>query len=204
MVLKNDGVYTEELFGELQEQYRQEYSLQWAGMYGFNNTYGLAVRREVASRYDLHTYSDLAAVAGQLVFGAEYDFFEREDGYQGLCEAYGLDFGETMDLDIGLKYQALDQEQIDVMAIFTTDGQLSAADAVVLEDDRQFFPSYLCGNVVRSQVLEEYPELASVLEKLSGTISDGDMAQMNYAVENEKKEPRQAAEEFLRSRDLLE
>ena len=90
------------------------------------------------------------------------------------------------------------------MAIFTTDGQLSAADAVVLEDDRQFFPSYLCGNVVRSQVLEEYPELASVLEKLSGTISDGDMAQMNYAVENEKKEPRQAAEEFLRSRDLLE
>ena len=203
MVLKNDGVYTEELFGELQEQYRQECSLQWAGMYGFNNTYGLAVRREVASRYDLHTYSDLAAVAGQLVFGAEYDFFEREDGYQGLCEAYGLDFGETMDLDIGLKYQALDQEQIDVMAIFTTDGQLSAADAVVLEDDRQFFPSYLCGNVVRSQVLEEYPELASVLEKLSGTISDGDMAQMNYAVENEKKEPRRAAEEFLRSRELL-
>ena len=64
-------------------------------------------------------------------------------------------FKETMDLDIGLKYQALNQGQIDVMVIFTTDGQLAASDAVVLEDDLQFYPSYLCGNVIRSEVLEE-------------------------------------------------
>ena len=107
-------------------------------------------------------------------------------------------------MDIGLKYQALAQGEIDVMVIFTTDGQLAAADAVVLEDDMQFYPSYLCGNVVRRAVLEEHPELEAVLEKLSGTISDSDMAQMNYAVETEGREPRDVAEDFLRSRGLLQ
>ena len=108
-----------------------------------------------------------------------------------------------MDLDIGLKYQALEQEQMDVMVIFTTDGQLSAADAVVLEDDRLFFPSYRCGNVVRTEVLEKYPELEAVLEKMNGVISDSDMAQMNYEVESEGKDPREVAEAFLRERSLL-
>ena len=43
-----------------------------------------------------------------------------------------------------------------------------------------------------------------MLEKLSGTISDSDMAQMNYAVETEGREPRDVAEDFLRSRGLLQ
>ena len=45
-----------------------------------------------------------------------------------------------------------------------------------------FFPSYLCGNVVRNDVLDAHPELRDELEKLAGTISDQDMAEMNHAV----------------------
>ena len=204
MVLKEEGVYTEDLFDTMQQAYNDDYDMQWIGMYGFNNTYGLVVRREIAEQYDLHTYSDLSAAADQLVFGAEYDFFEREDGYDALCETYGLNFKETMDLDIGLKYQAINQGQIDVMVIFTTDGQLSASDVVVLEDDKQFYPSYLCGNVIRSEVLEEHPELEEVFQKLTGIISDRDMAEMNYAVETEGKEPGEVAEEFLAGHELLQ
>ena len=204
MVLGEGGLYTEELFGTLQQRYNDDYDMQWVGMYGFNNTYGLVVRREIAEQYDLHTYSDLAAVADRLIFGAEYDFFEREDGYDALCETYGLQFRQTMDLDIGLKYQAIEQGSIDVMVIFTTDGQLSESDVVVLEDDQQFYPSYLCGNVVRREVLEAHPELEAELEKLSGLISDSDMAQMNYAVETGGREPRDVAEDFLRSHDLMQ
>ena len=203
MVLMESGVYDESLFDTLTDRYETDYAMSWAGMYGFNNTYGLVVRREVAEEYGLETYSDLAAAAPALTFGAEYDFYEREDGYDALCETYGLRFAATMDLDIGLKYQALNQGDIDVMVIFTTDGQLSTADAVVLEDDRGFFPSYLCGNVVRDQVLEEHPELSGVLDKLTGTISDGDMAQMNYAVEAQGAQPRDVAMDFLRGHGLL-
>ena len=204
MVMKEEGLYTEDQFDLLQQYYKDELSMEWVGMYGFNNTYGLVVRREIAEAYDLKTYSDLKNVADELVFGAEYDFFEREDGYDALCDTYGLSFKETMDMDIGLKYQAIDQEQIDVMVIFTTDGQLSASDVVVLEDDLAFYPSYMCGNVIRREVLEDHPELKGVFEKVTGIISDSEMAQKNYEVENEGREPRDVARDFLESRGLLE
>ena len=204
MVLKHNGLYTEDLFGTLEDEYSAQFDMKWVGMYGFNNTYGLVVRREIAEKYNLETYSDLQDVADSLTFGAEYDFFEREDGYDALCETYGLNFGQTMDMDIGLKYQAINQGKIDVMVIFTTDGQLSASDVVVLEDDKQFYPSYICGNVIRAEVLEKHPELEVIFEKLNGLITDSDMAAMNYSVETKNKEPRGVAEDFLRSHDLLQ
>lgn len=204
MVLKEEDLYDESRFDELNSRYQQNYDMQWVGMYGFNNTYGLVVRSEIAEQYDLKTYSDLAAVSDRLTLGAEYDFFEREDGYDALCDAYGMRFGATMDLDIGLKYQALEQGEIDAMVIFTTDGQLSVADARVLEDDRGFYPSYRCGNVIRSEMLRAHPELTAVFDQLSGQISDSDMAAMNYAVESEGKEPRDVAVEFLQTHGLIE
>lgn len=204
MVLKNKELYTEDLFDSMQQEYNDNLHMQWAGMYGFNSGYGLAVRRQVAEKYNLKTYSDLSAVSNQLIFGAEYDFYEREDGYDTICEIYGLDFKKTIDLDIGLKYQAINQEKVDVMTIFTTDGQLPVSDIVVLQDDKQFFPSYYCGNVVRNEVLEEHTELTNVLQKLTGIITDSDMAKMNYEVETEGKEPRAVAEAFLHSKQILQ
>ena len=202
MVLKNEGAYTEDQFDQLQAGYAEK-GLSWVGMYGFGNTYGIAVRSDVAEKYGLRTYSDLAKVAGQLRLGAEADFFERADGYDALCQAYDMRFGSTMQLDIGLKYDALEQGSVDALVIFTTDGKLSQADATVLEDDRRFFPSYECGNVVRTQVLDEHPELRGVLEKLDGTITEGDMAQMNYEVEEQGKDPEDVAAEYLREGGLL-
>ena len=76
----------------------QKKNLQWCGMYGFNNTYGLAIRKEIAEKYDIKTYSDLSMIASQLTFGAEDDFFEREDGFNALSKAYGLNFRKKVDM----------------------------------------------------------------------------------------------------------
>lgn len=203
MVLKKEGLYTEDLFETMQEEYKNSLNMQWVGMYGFNNTYGLVVRREIAEKYNIRTYSDLKSVSNQLIFGAEYDFFEREDGYDALCDTYGFTFKRTMDMDIGLKYQAINQGKIDVMVIFTTDGQLSVSDVIVLKDDENFYPSYLCGNVIRSEILDKHPELMEIFNKLTDVISDEDMAKMNYAVESEGKGTREVAEAFLRNAGLL-
>ena len=203
MVLKEEGIYSESMFGRMKEQYKEDYDMEWLGMYGFNNTYGIAVRKEIADKYGLETYSDLQGVSDQLIFGAEYDFFEREDGYDALCETYGLNFKETMDLDIGLKYKAMEQGEIDVMVIFTTDGQLSVSDVKVLEDDKGFYPSYLCGNIARGEVLRKYPQIRASIEKLAGKITDEDMAAMNYQVESLGKEPREVAKEFLKELGLI-
>ncbi len=203
MVLKKDGLYDESMFGILQEDYQTQLDFSWKGMYGFNNTYGLAVRKEIADKYGLKTYSDLAPVSDLLTFGAEYDFFEREDGYTPLCEEYGFNFKRTVDMDIGLKYQAINQGKIDVMNVFTTDGQLEVSDITVLIDDRQFYPSYMCGTVVRNDVLKKHPELEDVLAKADGLITDRMMASMNWQVEAEGREPKDVAADFLREAGLL-
>ncbi len=203
IVLKNSDVYDESKFDKMQNEYEKNLNMKWLGMYGFNNTYGMVVRKDIAEKYNLKTYSDLKNVSNQLTFGAEYDFFEREDGYEALCKTYGLDFAATKDMDIGLKYKAIEQGEIDVMPIFTTDGQLSIANVVILEDDKSFYPSYLCGNIVRKETLEKHPELEVVFEKLTDSISDSEMAEMNYKVESKGKEPREVAKSFLKSKGLI-
>lgn len=202
-VLKHDNTYDESMFDAMQQEYESQLGLTWVGMYGFNNTYGLAVSKDVAERYDLRTYSDLAGVASGLTLGAEPDFYDRQDGYPGLQDAYGMAFGATRDMDISLKYQALFEGQVDAIVVSTTDGQVADERLAVLEDDRHFYPSYLCGNVVRQDVLERHPELRDELLKLQGTITDTDMARMNNAVETQGQEPKAVADAFLAEKGLM-
>ena len=203
-VLKKEDSYDESKFDELQKEYKEKYNLEYVNLYGFNNTYGLAVNKDIAEKYNLKTYSDLAKVSNNLIFGAEYDFFEREDGYKELQKVYNIDFKKKIDMDIGLKYQAMKDKKIDVMVIFTTDGQLVISDVVVLEDDKKMYPSYRAGTVVRSEILSEYPELKPVLEKLNNILDDKTMADLNYQVESEGKKPEDVAREYLQEKGLLE
>lgn len=201
-VLKEESLYDESMFDQLLSGY-ESMGMTWTGMLGFNNTFGIAVTRAAAEEYGLKTFSDLAAVSQSLTFGAEYDFFEREDGYAALQSTYGMAFAKTVDLDIGLKYDAIRQGKIDVMNIFTTDGQLAASDIVVLEDDKGLYPSYLCGFVVREEALEQHPELREVFDLVTGILTDEEMAEINYQVETEGMEPEEAASAFLRAKGLL-
>ena len=203
-VLKKEASYDESKFDELQKEYKEKYNLEYVNLYGFNNTYGLAVNKDIAEKYNLKTYSDLAKISNNLIFGAEYDFFEREDGYKELQKVYNMNFKKQIDMDIGLKYQAMKDKKIDVMVIFTTDGQLAISDVVVLEDDKKMYPSYRAGTVVRSKILSKYRELKPVLEKLNNILDDKTMADLNYQVESKGKKPEDVAREYLQEKGLLE
>lgn len=202
-VLKREEFYDESMFDELSRAYEDQFDFAWVGAYGFNNTFGIAVRKDVAERYGLRTYSDLAAVAPELAFGAQPDFYDREDGYPGLQATYGMEFGTTADMDMSLKFQALFEGEVDAITMSTTDGQVTDERLVVLEDDRHFYPSYLCYNVVRMDTLEVHPELSDELLKLNGAITDADMARMNGEVETQGKEPKEVADAFLAERGLI-
>lgn len=203
VVLKKDGIYDESMFDELQKEYNEKFNMQWLGMYGFNNTFGLVVNKDIAEEYNINTYSELAPYTPQLIFGAEYDFFEREDGYDPLVKAYGFKFKDEKDIDIGLKHAAINEGKIDAMNIFTTDGQLAESNVRVLEDDKQFYPSYVCGNVVRNEILEKHPELKDILKKTNNLISEEEMAQMNNLVESKGQDPKEVAKDFLKTKGLL-
>ncbi len=190
------------LYAQLQEEYG-EMGLTWTGLYGFSNTYGLAVREETAKQYGLSTYSDLAAASGELVFGGNPDYIELETGFPRLCAAYGMNFKDMAQMEIALKYEALKNGEVDVINAFTTDAQLAANNLVLLTDDNVFFETFDAGTVVRKDALEKYPKLQGVLEKLNGLISEAEMQQMNYEVEVDGKEDKEVAREFLEKKGLV-
>ena len=203
-VLKEDGIPDDEtLYKELQEKYKNNYDLSWIGLYGFNNTYGLVIRKDLSEKYNIKTYSDLAKYSEDLTFGAEYDFYEREDGFDALCEEYVMSFKKSVDLDIGLKYNAINSKEIDVMNVFTTDGQLADSDVVLLEDNKNFYQTYYCGTVIRNDILKKYPELEEVLMKMNNILTESEMAELNYKVESKKEDEKKVAEDFLRDKGLL-
>ncbi len=203
-VLKEKNIPDDKtLYKELTEKYEKEYDLKWVGLYGFNNTFGLVVRKDIGEKYNIKTYSDLAKYANELTFGAEYDFYEREDGFDALCKAYGFKFKKSVDLDIGLKHKAINNKEIDVMNVFTTDGQLSTSDVILLKDDKNFYNTYYCGTVVRKDILEKYPELEKALMKMENIITEEEMAKLNYKVESEGLDEVNVAQDFLKEKNII-
>ena len=84
-----------------------------------------------------------------------------------------------------------------------TDGQLSVLDAVVLQDDKRYFPPYDCGLVVRRESLEANPPLRPALTELAGLFTDLTMRKLNYQVDGAHRPVRDVAEQFLRDAGLL-
>lgn len=207
MVLGHEAgsVEDSEILAQLQKEYQERFGMTWVGLYGFNNTYTVAVRGEVADQYGLKTTSDLAAVADKLTFGGNPDYLERADGFQAVCDTYGLEFGKVVDIDIGLKYQALASGDIDVTNAYTTDAQLANPNnkVVALEDDKNLQVNYFCSTVVRQDALEKFPGLEDALMKLDGALSDGEMAKLNYKVEVEGLDEKDVARDFLTGKGLL-
>ncbi|MDR1321455.1 MAG: glycine/betaine ABC transporter substrate-binding protein [Gracilibacteraceae bacterium] len=185
----------------LQEEYGK-LGLWWSDLYGFNNTYALTMRREQAEAEGFTQVSDLVGHP-ELIFGANPDYMERADGYPGLAAAYGLNFAKTFEVDIALKYAALDQEECDVINGFSTDAQLHLPQYAILADDLEYFTAYYAATVCRLAALEEFPELAGALALLDGAISEDEMIGMNYAVEVDQRDYEDVAREFLAGKGLI-
>lgn len=205
MVLKHDsdGISDEDMWKQLQKEYKDKYDMSWIGQYGFNNTYALIVREEAAKKYNLTKTSQLAEVSDELVFGGNSDYIERKDGFHLLCDTYGLKFKDVKDIDIGLKYEALKKGDIDVSNGFTTDAQLSNDNVRVLEDDKHLQVNYFCSNVVRNDTLKSHPGLEEAIMKLDNSITDKEMASLNYKVEVEGKEDVQVAKDYLTEKGII-
>ena len=205
MVLKHDsdGISDEDMWKQLQKEYKDKYAMSWIGQYGFNNTYALIIREEAAKKYNLTKTSQLADVSHELVFGGSSDYIERKDGFHLLCDTYGLKFKDVKDIDIGLKYEALKKGDIDVSNGFTTDAQLSNDNVRVLEDDKHLQVNYFCSNVVRNDTLKSHPRLEEAIMKLDNSITDKEMASLNYKVEVEGKEDVQVAKDYLTEKGII-
>lgn len=176
---------------------------------GINNTYAIAVPQSVADQYQLNTISDLKAVAGELVFGAEHEFFSEEGSmkFYPFAAFYGLDFKEAKAIDLGLKYSAVESGNLDVTVVYATDGLNKKAQLKILQDDQSFFPEYNGALLVRADLFDRLkdtaPNLKEVLNQMGGIFTDEAMVDLTYAVDVEGQTPEAVAKAYLQQQGLI-
>jgi len=149
----------------------------------------LVVRAETAEKHGLKTFSDLAAVSGDMIVGGPPEMKTRRIGLEGLKDFYGIEFAQFRPLDAGgpVTTGALQNGDIDVARMFTTQGVIDARGWVVLEDDKELNPAQNLVPVARAEVLND--TIRNALNEISASLTNKGLQRMNRAVGVDKREP---------------
>lgn len=194
----------QQVYKTVADAYKEKFNLVWLEPAPMNNTQALAMTQEDAKKYKIRTISDMVANANELTIIGTPEFEVREDGLPGLKKVYGnFEFKKYIPADAGLRYQALLNNQADVAEAFGTDGELSAFNLVVLEDDKNLFPPYQVAPVVRQEALDANPGIRDALNALAPKLTNETMQRLNYEVSGKQREPAEVAKEFLTQKGLL-
>ncbi|NMB89086.1 MAG: quaternary ammonium transporter [Chloroflexi bacterium] len=194
----------DEVYRIVSEGYLEQFKLVWLDPAPMNNTQALAMTQAGSDSFGVKTFSDMAAKASELVMAGPPEFQEREDGLPGLKSVYGdFTLKEYKAVDPGLRYQALVNGEADVVVAFGTDGEISAFNLVLLQDDKGLFPPYQVAPVIRQDVLDANPQIGEVLNALSPKLTDAVMQRLNYEVSGNQREPADVAKEFLQQEGLI-
>jgi osmoprotectant transport system permease protein len=164
---------------------------------GFENAYALAVRAPEDGGPDVRRLTELAPRTPRLTIAGDYEFFDRAE-WRALTDTYGFAFADRRTMDPALRYQALGEAEVDVVAAYTTDGRIAAMNLRVLEDDRGAIPPYDAVLLSRPAFLEAHPGLAERLRGLEGALDAAAMRELNRAVDLEGLTARDAADRFRR------
>jgi osmoprotectant transport system substrate-binding protein len=165
----------------------------------FSDSNALAVLPSFARSHQLAAISDLKKVSG-FRLGALPEFLTRFEGSVGLEAVYGLKSFRFVALQFPARYPSLDKRKVDVLAVFTTEGQLSASRYAVLRDPRNLFAFQNLAPVIRRDLARKYGKrLTGPLDALSRRLSTDAMRRMNAAVDLKGEKPAAVAARFIQS-----
>lgn len=130
-----------QVLAELEGWLAATYRIRLLGRLGFENAYALAMTRAKAQALGIRSIADLAAHARELTIAGDYEFFARPE-WAALRKAYGLEFRSQRQMQPEFVYKAVAGGEVDVVAAYTSDGQIAANDLVTLDDPRRVIPPY--------------------------------------------------------------
>jgi osmoprotectant transport system substrate-binding protein len=194
-------------YEEVKKRDLAENQVEWVGRTPFNNTYAFAVKEEKAAELNLTTLSDMAAYVKSGQPGAvciETEYSSRDDGLQGLQQAYDFQVPSPQVLATGVIYQATaDQNPCLFGEVFTTDGRIPQLGLRVLEDDKKFHPNYNASVTIRKEAFDKNPDIAKVFEPITAALDDKTMADLNKKVSADGIEPRQVARDWMTEKGFI-
>lgn len=163
---------------------------------GFNNTYAIGMREQVADSLGIRTISDLQAHA-DLVLGFSNEFMDRGDGWPSLRDAYRLPQTDVRGLQHDLAYRALETDDIHAMDLYSTDAEIEYYALRVLIDDRKHFPTYNAVLIYRPDLEARAPAVVAALQRLTGVIDGGTMSGLNKRAKIDRVSEDRVAADFL-------
>lgn len=192
---------SEKVYKIVKKEYEKQFNLTWLDYASANDSQGLVIRTEVANSLNIKTISDLQAHASELRFASQGEFDEREDGLPGLEKTYGtFNWQSSKVYDNSLKYSVLDNDEADVIPAYTTEGQLVNTDKfTLLEDDKQFWPPYNLAPVVRDNILDDNPDIKTILNNISAKLDTETVTELNAKVDVDGQEYTDVAKEYYDS-----
>jgi len=170
---RTDPQPREVLLREVADWLRRERGIVTLGALGFENAYALVVPRKLG----INSIAELSARAPQLRIAGDYEFFARPE-WQALRAAYGLNFREQRQMQAEFMYPALADGQVDVIAGYSSDGQIAKFDLVTLTDSKQAIPPYDAVLLVSPRRASDEAFLAA-LRPLVGAIAIETMREAN-------------------------
>lgn len=182
-ILKRPGLDVAEMAEALKKQ-----GIGMSKDLGFNDGYGIAMRRGEAEKLGIETISDLAKHP-ELRAGISHEYLARKDGWVPLAARYGLTI-RPEGVEHALAYAALSAGKIDLTDCYTTDAEIKRYDLTVLKDDRGFFPLYRATFLYR---LDLPKKAIAALDALGGTIDEKTMISLNAEANRTKDYPSAAA-----------
>jgi osmoprotectant transport system substrate-binding protein len=217
------GVDNYELY-ELVKEADEANDFIWLDAIWNNNTYAFASWPEFVEENDVESLSDLAALynekEGKITMFTTIEFSTRPDGLPGLEDHYNftVDEGSILTGDYSICILALEGKECEVGMVFGTEPKVAVNGWRVYQDDKAYFAPYDIVPSVRKEVLDKYPELEDILNELVATFpGGGKMAtpaivgqcqsvwqELIAKVDIDKMEPEEVAEEYLKSKGLID
>jgi osmoprotectant transport system substrate-binding protein len=191
---------TQETLGLLQDQLDE--SLTMLEPSEAQDTNALAVTQDTADRLGATKVSDLQG-RNDLVLGGPPECPQRPLCLPGYEDTYGLEFANFRPLDAGgpLTTEALNNGDIDVGLVFSTQGAIAANDWVVLEDDKGLQPAENITPAVNAEVLNG--EVEELLNSVSAALTTEKVIELNRLVDIEGEAAEDVALEFLQTEGVL-
>jgi osmoprotectant transport system permease protein len=174
----------------------EKHGIRMSRPLGFNNTYAIGMKEEVAEKLGVRKVSELRQHP-DLRFGFSNEFLKRADGWPSLKAHYRLPQTDVRGMEHTLAYVALDHGDIQAMELYSTEGKIRQYGVRVLEDDLHHFPDYQAVLLYRDDLRQRAPDAVEAMLRLQGGISEKDMMEMNARVEQQKASEERVAGDFL-------
>ncbi|HUI04099.1 MAG TPA: ABC transporter substrate-binding protein [Acidimicrobiales bacterium] len=162
-----------------------------------------AVTKATAQKDHLTTISSLAPYASHLILGGPPECPTFAGCEPGLKSVYGLTFASFKSLDEAgpLSVAALKSDQVQVVELFSSDGNVVSNNFVALTDDKHLEGADYIVPVVRKSV--NSAALRSALATLDNALTTEAISKLNIDVTVNKEQPAAVARTWLKDNHLI-